>query len=71
MSLNNVIFACCHDSELTQPHLEHHIFFQKNLLPDHYECSRSRANISQIKFDSLIDSIIVSIALILIVVLLL
>ena len=69
MSLDNIIFASCHDSELTQPHLEHHIFFQKYLLPDHYESSSGRAYVSQVELDDLIHSIIVSIAFILIVVL--
>jgi hypothetical protein len=49
--------------------LEHHIFFQKYLLPDHYESSSGRAYVSQVELDDLIHSIIVSIAFILIVVL--
>lgn len=46
MEFNQVIFACSDDSELAEPHLEHHILPQENFLSDHDESSCGWPDIS-------------------------
>mmetsp|Transcript_44681 Transcript_44681/g.59283 ORF Transcript_44681/g.59283 Transcript_44681/m.59283 type:complete len:82 (-) Transcript_44681:2049-2294(-) len=39
MKLNHRRLRCCHNFELGEAHLEHHVASQGHLLSDHYECA--------------------------------
>jgi hypothetical protein len=49
MQLDYALFACGHDPEFAESHLEHHVFPQKNFLAHHYKASSCRPNVSDEK----------------------
>lgn len=50
MQFNQILLAGGDDSELTETHLEHHVFTQEYFLSHHDESPCGRSNVSQVEF---------------------